>query len=97
MDEPVNDKNPAVAPSALSAGLGIAVTGGVSFFLKEEPNKLTALDFCTLFIGDGRMVIDYGTGKIEHELCDVEKVIFRLSKTAQGKNIPEGMDEQASR
>jgi len=54
--------------SVSTAGLGNAVTGRVMFDLRSEPNKMTALDFGSLFIGDGCMVITFGGRSITHDL-----------------------------
>ena len=82
-----NEKAP-IGASALTDELGMAVTGSVSFAPKLTPNLLTAMDFGSLLIGDGCMVITFGGQSITQNLNDVEAIRVRLRKSAPNRNTP---------
>jgi hypothetical protein len=67
-------------------------TGSVSFVLKSKPNQLTALNFGSLLIGDGCMVITFGGESITHSLDDVEQFSCRLIASQPNKNIAADRD-----
>ena len=53
----------------------------VLFFLKSKPKEATGVDFRSLMISGGRLVIDVSDGKlITHDLSDVERVTVRPNK-----------------
>ena len=49
----------------------MTVNGSVSFELKSKANQLTVLDFGSLFVGDGCMVITFGGQAITYDLLDL--------------------------
>lgn len=95
MSEQTNSTNTA---GGSTGSLNWIETGSVSFFLKSEPNKLSAQEFGSLLIADGCMVITWGDGRsLTHTLSDVEKVIVRPCKNTLSSHNFARRDEPVSR
>lgn len=60
-------------------------TGSVSFFLKSKPGQMTAMDFFSLSVGEGCLLID-GT---DIDLHDISSFVVHLSDGAQAPKTAE--------
>ena len=51
--------------------------GSISFFTRADPTKMTALDFFTLSIGDGYLIVDDGS-VVNVELAGILEIKIKL-------------------
>ncbi len=89
--QPLNENEDCRGPSLSTVGLGMLV-GSVMFELKSEPNQVTAMDFVSLLVGDGCMVIAFSGGDKTYNLDDVCRITVRPNVTRPEKSSADCKD-----